>query len=95
MEAVVKGDLRGAEGGVLNHEDMLLPLLHPGYAPGKAPVTWIEAVFVALLERATSLGVANGEWAGRGCVAGLSEMSTVNCQRLVNPVPARTLGWSA
>lgn len=63
MEALANGDLAGTTGkGALNHEDMLLPIVPPGYVPGMAPLTWVEAVIVALLQKGIELGMTTGDW---------------------------------
>eukprot|EP00803_Ostreobium_quekettii_P004730 evm.model.scf_1219EXC.2 EVM.evm.TU.scf_1219EXC.2 scf_1219EXC:12761-18077(-) len=77
MDALVEGDLRGPDTGVLNHEDMLLPLLPPNHSVGRAPVTWVEAVLVALLEKAVRLGLENDGGSGHNLKAWQESLSVL------------------
>jgi len=58
FEALAKGDLISSDGSVVTPEDMLLPFLPPNHVPGCKTGIWLEAVLVALLQRALEVGLA-------------------------------------
>ena len=58
FEALAKGDLMSSDGSVVTPEELLLPFLPPNHVPGCKTGIWLEAVLVALLQRALEVGLA-------------------------------------
>jgi len=58
LEALAKGDLMSSDGSFVTPEELLLPFLPPNHVPGTKTGIWLEAVLVALLQRALEVGLA-------------------------------------